>query len=81
MEYKDFIAKLHIRNAWIPKDEFTKQLFLSSVKKPSTITDKRESISSFKGYNRGNPINEIANDVMGNLNESGIELFLEKNLQ
>jgi len=29
MEYKDFISKLHIKGAWLPKDEFTKELFQS----------------------------------------------------
>lgn len=83
MEYKDFISKLHIKGAWLPKDEFTKQLFESSVRDTSVITDKRSSINTFKGYNRGNPINEIAYDVINgstNLNESGIEVFIEKYL-
>lgn len=83
MEYKDFISKLHIKGTWLPKDEFTKQLFESSVRDTSVITDKRNSINTFKGYNRGNPINEIAYDVINdstNLKESGIEVFIEKYL-
>lgn len=83
MEYKDFISKLHIKGAWLPKDEFTKQLFESAVRDNSVITDKRSYINTFKGYNRGNPINEIAYDVINDstyLKESGIEVFIEKYL-
>ena len=77
MEYKEFINKLYIKGKGIKKEELTKRLFISSVSNPSVITDKRNSYSSFKGYNRGNPISEIANDVLGNLNEEGIKSFLK----
>ena len=60
MEYKDFISKLYIKGAGSQKAELTRDLFLSAVNDTSVITDKRDSISVYKGYNRGNPINEIA---------------------
>jgi len=77
MEFQVFIKKLHIKNAWMTKAEFTQNLFLNSVNDSSTIIDKRKSLPVFKGYNRGNPIDEIANDVLCDLNEEGIRKFLE----
>ena len=80
MEYKEFISKLYIKGVWLAKDEFSMELFLSAVNDTSVITDKRSSIQSYKGYNRGNPINEISYDVISDLNKSGIESFLEEYL-
>lgn len=77
MEYKNFIDKLYIKNVWMTKEQLTMQLFLNSVNNQSTIKDKRNSANVFKGYNRGNPIAEIARDVIGDLNETGIESFLK----
>lgn len=90
MDYKIFIMKLYIKGTWMVlnsenntktkliKEELTKQLFLSSVNNPSTITDKRNSLNVFKGYNRGNSIEVIANDILGDLNEQGIKDFLNE---
>lgn len=80
MEYKDFISKLYIKGAGSQKAELTRDLFLSAVNDTSVITDKRDSISVYKGYNRGNPINEIADDVINNLKQSGIEPCIEEYL-
>ncbi len=80
MEYKDFITMLYIKGAGIIKAELTKELFLKSVNDTSVITDKRDSDSTYKGYNRGNPINEIAYDVIHNFNQSGIKSCLEEYL-
>ena len=80
MEYKDFISKLYIKGVGITKAEFTKKLFMRSVKDTSVITDKRNSVSVYKGYNRGNSINEIAYDVIHNLNQSGTESCIEEYL-
>lgn len=83
MEFKDFISKLYIKNAWsinknkMTKALFTEYLFLNSVTDQSTITDKRNSESSFKGFNRGHSIAEIANDVLNNLYSEGISSFLK----
>ena len=89
MEYKVFINKLYIKGAWIfwnfdgtpkpklNKEELTRQLYMSSVKNPSTITDKRNSPNVFKGYNRGNSIESIACDVLRDLKEGEIESFLK----
>lgn len=83
MNYKAFISMLYIKGTGITKDQFTKNLFLSSVYDTSVIIDKRASDSSYKGYNRGNPIDEIAYDVISqpeNINISGIEELIEKYL-
>ena len=80
MEYKEFISKLYIKGAGTIKAKFTKELFLSAVNDISVITDKRNSDSSYKGYNRGNPINDIAYDVINALNQSGIESFVKEYL-
>ena len=78
MEYKEFISKLYIKGAGSKKAELTENLFLSAVNDTSVITDKRDSKSVYKGYNRGNPINEIAYDVINNnLNQSGTESRIE----
>ena len=53
MEYKEFIAKLYIKGAWLTKTEFTKQLILSSVNDDSSITDKRKSNNLYKSFNSG----------------------------
>lgn len=78
MEYKDFIAKLYIKGAWLTKAEFTKQLILSSVNDDSRITDKRKSDNLYKGFNSGQPINAVAYDVLFDINKSGIVTFLQK---
>lgn len=80
MEYKDFISKLYIKGAGIIKAVLTKELFLSAVNDISVITDKRNSDSSYKGYNSGNPINDIAYDVINALNQPGIESFVKEYL-
>lgn len=80
MEYIIFIDKLYIKGVGITKAEFAKKLFMSSVNNTSNITKKRNSDSVYKGYNRGNPINEIAYDVVNNLNQSGIETCIEEYL-
>lgn len=80
MEYKDFISKLYIKGAGTIKAKLTKELFLSAVNDISVITDKRNSDSSYKGYNSGNPINDIAYDVINALNQPGIESFVKEYL-
>lgn len=80
MEYKEFISKLYIKGPGSQKTELTRNLFLSSVKDTSVITSKRNSDEVYKGYNRGNPINRIAYDVINNLMPSGIEQYIEKYL-
>ena len=80
MEYKVFINKIYIRGNGITKAELTRDLFLNSVNDTSVITDKRDSISVYKGYNRGNPISEISYDVICNLNKSRTESYIEKYL-
>ena len=77
MEYNVFINKLHIRGSWLTKAELTKRLFLSSVNNTSSITDKRNSESSYKRYNSGSPINAIAYDAVNDLNQSKIEVCIE----
>lgn len=77
MEYKIFINKIYIKNAWMSKEELSMNLFLSAVNNKSSITEKRNSSNSFKGYNRGNSIAEIAGDVIRDLNQNGIETFLK----
>lgn len=81
--YKNFISNLYIKGAGLTKAELTRELFQSSVKDTSVITDKRNSDSVYKGYNRGNSIGEIAYDIIsqpGNINKSGIENLIEKYL-
>ncbi len=78
MEYKDFINKLYVKGAGIIKPKLTKNLFLSAVNKTSVITDKRDSDSSYKGFNRGNSINCIAYDAINDLNKPGIEAYIEE---
>jgi len=78
MEYKDFINKLYIKGAGSRKVELTKNLFLSAVNETSVITDKRDSDSSYKGFNRGNSIDCIAYDAINDLNKSGIEAYIEE---
>lgn len=78
MEYKEFIAKLYIKGAWLTKAEFTKQLILSSVHDTSCITEKRKSDNLYKGFNCGQPINAVAYDVLNDLNKPEILAFLEK---
>lgn len=78
MEYKDFIAKLYIKGAWLTKADFTKKLILSSVNDDSRITEKRKSESLYKGFNSGRPINAVAYDVLKDLNRPGIVAFLRK---
>lgn len=92
MEYKDFIKRLYLRNHWykaneynevvkISKGEFTKELFLNSVNNEREITDYRSSDESFKGYNKGNSIAVIAEDVLGNPDLEKLELFLKTSLE
>ena len=81
--YKNFISNLYIKGAGLTKAELTRELFQSSVKDTSVITDKRNSDSVYKGYNRGNSIGEIAYDIISqpeNINISGIEELIEKYL-
>lgn len=78
MTYKDFIAKLYKKGAWLTKAEFTKKLILSSVNDDSRITGKRKSESLYKGFNSGRPINAVAYDVLNDLNKPGIVAFLKE---
>ncbi len=80
MEYKEFISKLYIRGAGSKKVELSKNLFLSAVNDPSTITYNRNSDESYKGYNRGNSIKCISYDVINDLNQLGIESCIEEYL-
>lgn len=88
MKYIDFVNKLYIRGLKYKKTDFTKNLnytkagftenlFLHSVKNVKTVTSKRNSEPVFKGYNSGNSIANIANDIIGDLNEDGIKSFIE----
>ena len=78
MKYNDFISKLYIKGAGITKAEFTKELFVRSVSDRWVILGKRNSDEAFKGYNSGHSISAIASDVIDNLNEEGIQKFLEE---
>jgi hypothetical protein len=88
MKYIDFVNKLYIRGLKYKKTDFTKNLnytkagftenlFLHSVKNVKTVTSKRTSEAVFKGYNSVNPIANIANDIIGDLNEDEIKLFIK----
>lgn len=76
MNFKEFNDKLYIKEAFKPKDQFTRNLFLNAVNDTSKINDKYTSLEVFKGYSQGNSIKEIAFDIVDYLDTEKLSDYI-----